>query len=105
MTAQVTNHNLTLSLGRIWEGDQMSAFSDWAKRQAAAMAQGVGEVGRDAIADVGNTYQAILMSDAGWRVPTAHDLEAPEAIAEAAGREQVEHEAEPLAPDQSPTME
>jgi hypothetical protein len=77
----------------------MSAFSDWAKGQAAAMAQGAKEVGKDAIADVGNTYQAFLMSDAGWRVPHAHDdFTAPEAIAEAAGREQIEHEAEPPPP-------
>jgi hypothetical protein len=84
----------------------MSAFSEWAKGQAAAMAQGAKEVGQDAVSDVGNTYQAFLMSDAGWRVPAAHDdFTAPEAIAEAAGREQIEHEAEPSAPDQSPTME
>jgi len=83
----------------------MSAFSDWAKGQAAAMAQGAAEVGGQALSDVGSTYQAFLMSDAGWRVPAAHNLdapsaiEAPEAIAEAAGREQAAQEMEPPEPE------
>ncbi len=70
------------------------------------MAQVAKEEGRGAVSDVGNTYQALLMSDAGWRVPAAHDdFTASEAIPEPAGRERIEQETEPPTSDQSPTME
>jgi hypothetical protein len=50
----------------------MSKLDDWAAKQWAGMKQGASEVGRDMVNDVGTTYQAFLMSDAGWRVPRAH---------------------------------
>jgi hypothetical protein len=50
----------------------MSKLDDYAAVQWAGMKQGAGEVGRDIVADVGSTYQAFLMGDAGWRVPRAH---------------------------------
>jgi hypothetical protein len=51
----------------------MSAFTDYAKVQFAGLAQGAKGIGTDIASDVGSTYQAILMGNAGWRVPPAHD--------------------------------
>ncbi len=51
----------------------MSKLEDWASKQLAGMRQGVYQIGVDIASDLGNTYQAFLMSDAGWRVPPAHN--------------------------------
>jgi len=57
------------------DGDVMSKLDDWADKQWAGMKHGLTTIGTDIVADVGNTYQAFLMSDAGWRVPRAdHDF-------------------------------
>jgi hypothetical protein len=76
----------------------MSTFDDWAATQWAGITRGAGQIGRDAVADVGNTYQAILMSDAGWRVPRAHD-EITQEIAEQAAAAELEQETQEPAPE------
>ncbi len=80
----------------------MSAFDDWTKAQMAAMSKGVRDVARDAVADVGNTYQAFLMGDAGWRVPRAghYDLDEQQmAVAASLEQDKVIEPPENPAPD------
>ncbi len=87
-----------------WKGDAMSKLDDWAAEQWAGMKHGAGEVAIDAIGDVGNTYQAFLMGDAGWRVPRAHDDLTFE-IAQQAEAAEIEQEIAEPAPDLGPQVE
>jgi hypothetical protein len=50
----------------------MSKLEDWASKQLAGMREGAAQIGSDIVSDVGATYQAFLMHDAGYRVPRAH---------------------------------
>jgi hypothetical protein len=80
----------------------MSKFDEWAAAQWAGMKQGAMGIGSDFVSEVGNTYQAILMSDAGWRVPRAHDGITQEIAEQAAAAELEQEFAEP-APDLGPS--
>lgn len=82
----------------------MSKLDDWAAAQWAGMKHGASEVAVDAIGDVGNTYQAFLMGDAGWRVPRAHGDFTMEIAQEATAAELEQESAEP-APDLGPSTE
>ena len=73
----------------------MSKVDDWGAQQWAGMKQGASDIGQDFVSDVGNTYQAILMSDAGWRVPRAHDDFTMEIAEQAAAAELEQDTAEP----------
>lgn len=42
----------------------MSRLDDYASNMAAGMSQGVGDIARGAVADIGNSYQDILTSGA-----------------------------------------
>ncbi len=63
------------------------AFSDDMKRLA-----------RDAIADVGNTYQAVLMQDTGWAKATGFARGLNQEIGEDVARKEVEVENDPPEP-------
>jgi hypothetical protein len=84
----------------------MSKLDDWAAQQWAGMQQGAKDVAVDAIGDVGTTYQAILMGDAGWRVPRAHDdmgVGLTQDIAEQAAAAELEQQISSPEPD--PTVD
>jgi hypothetical protein len=82
----------------------MSKLDDWAAKQWAGMKLGATEVGRDIVADVGTTYQAFLMGDAGWRVPRAHGDFSLE-IAEEATAAEIDREIAEPAPDPGPSVD
>jgi hypothetical protein len=42
----------------------MSAINDYAAKMARGLKQGLSEIGSNALADIGNRYQEILMADA-----------------------------------------
>lgn len=67
----------------------MSKMDDWAASQLAGIKQATSQIGRDIVSDVGSTYQSFLMSDAGWRVPRAHDYSSLE-IAQTAEAAEIE---------------
>ncbi len=50
----------------------MSAFGDYVSRQISAVAQGVGDVARAGIADVGDTYQELLTGHSAISAPDGH---------------------------------
>jgi hypothetical protein len=82
----------------------VSKIDDWAAQQWAGIKQGAAEIGRDIVSDVGTTYQAFLMGDAGWRVPRAHGDFSLE-IAEQAAATEIEQEIAEPAPDLGPAAE
>ena len=84
----------------------MSAFDHWVKDTDAAMRNQMGGAWQEITGDIGSTYQAFLMADTSYRVPTAHDYspEEGQAAAQAYDRER-EAEPEITAPEPSPEPE
>jgi hypothetical protein len=75
----------------------MSALDKYAAEVAQGLKAGIGDIARNAVADIGNRYQEILMADAtikpGDILPGNGDL--VQEIARDAAKHEIEHAIEP----------
>jgi hypothetical protein len=82
-----------------------SALDKYAADLAQGLKTGVGDITRNAVADIGNRYQEILMADAtikpGDTLPVTGDM--AQEIAYEAGKADIEHAVEP--PKHEPDMD
>ena len=81
----------------------MSAFGDYAAATLAGMRQGAAAVGRNAVADIGDSYQEVLMAHA--RISPADGLTpTPESAAQEQAPEPTAPAADISPPEVSPDV-
>lgn len=78
-------------------GPETSAFAKYAQQVADGLKTGVNNIARDAVADIGNRYQEILMADATIKpadlLPGHHEI--VQEVAQDAAKQEMDQAMEP----------